>query len=610
MSDYVGGSKTDIIASGYIRESLRLISPTAILTVSEFISVVLPYININIGTLTWTICKDELSGILQGDDADSALWTIGRITFQLMGTLRPGISSDDEDVIQISLNAVKAPKNIHNAVISAEMKVPETTSGDMCLFTLTPTPTPSSCACTWSSGIFVHDIKTKNIKQLSITVRLKMIEIISRSDWVWEKGSLVDWNVLFTYGLPMDVSKVKVSNTNTKDKDAARFRQIVLGIFHWLTCEERSKCRKVCKIWNSILFQYQQHDGHDHDHVSAPPPSSPLSLEWTMDEVLTREMQNAPMGKSFISPIFCECFCLRIYPNVIGAVRIELQWMGTPKALSGCTVDWRIYCKDATLSFQGEHALCYSSATIDCKTSTLSLDEFRLYSTFTVSADITVRSAYAQQVGVDVDVAVAVEEEEEEEQSPEIVVGAHDEEEKEEEGEEEVVPLDAVDVKGPNPNSNSKFSGNSGISGNVQDVPGVEEKVDVQALESRVTVLVQCVNTLDNTIKMLQQQHVNDVKALYQQIQNSKLVQQQMTKQMQFMQIQMNQNQQRYQQNIQQLYLQIGALNQQQQQRQQQSNGNVIAQQNENENEQKHHMLSRLETKVTALKQSRHELFT
>merc|ERR1719361_2108658 len=75
---------------------------------------------------------------------------------------------------------------------------------------------------------------------------------IDRSDWVWERGSLVDWNVLFTYGLPMDIvpdAQIKANNT----KDAEKFRQIVLEIFHCLAFEDLSKCREVCKIWNEVI---------------------------------------------------------------------------------------------------------------------------------------------------------------------------------------------------------------------------------------------------------------------------------------------------------------------------------------------------------------------
>jgi len=76
---------------------------------------------------------------------------------------------------------------------------------------------------------------------------------IDRSDWVWERGSLVDWNVLFTYGLPMDVVPDAVGHSKAHSKDADRFRQIVLEIFHCLAFEDLSKCREVCKIWNEVI---------------------------------------------------------------------------------------------------------------------------------------------------------------------------------------------------------------------------------------------------------------------------------------------------------------------------------------------------------------------
>merc|ERR1712154_445778 len=60
---------------------------------------------------------------------------------------------------------------------------------------------------------------------------------IDRSDWVWERGSLVDWNVLFTYGLPMDIDADNENpkdnqNNNMSTKESDKFRQIVLEIFH------------------------------------------------------------------------------------------------------------------------------------------------------------------------------------------------------------------------------------------------------------------------------------------------------------------------------------------------------------------------------------------
>ena len=76
---------------------------------------------------------------------------------------------------------------------------------------------------------------------------------IDRSDWVWERGSLVDWNVLFTYGLPMDIVPDAQSNKASNTKDAEKFRQIVLEIFHCLAFEDLSKCREVCKIWNEVI---------------------------------------------------------------------------------------------------------------------------------------------------------------------------------------------------------------------------------------------------------------------------------------------------------------------------------------------------------------------
>eukprot|EP01083_Nonionella_stella_P215476 775468_1 len=78
---------------------------------------------------------------------------------------------------------------------------------------------------------------------------------IDRSDWVWERGSLVDWNVLFTYGLPMDIGQdTQIQQIDKKkDYDASKFRQIVLEIFHCLGFVTLSKCREVCIIWNEVI---------------------------------------------------------------------------------------------------------------------------------------------------------------------------------------------------------------------------------------------------------------------------------------------------------------------------------------------------------------------
>merc|ERR1719242_2252682 len=76
---------------------------------------------------------------------------------------------------------------------------------------------------------------------------------IDRSDWVWERGSLVDWNVLFTYGLPLDIVPDAGNSKVGKREDAEKFRNIVLEIFHCLGFEDLSKCREVCKIWNEVI---------------------------------------------------------------------------------------------------------------------------------------------------------------------------------------------------------------------------------------------------------------------------------------------------------------------------------------------------------------------
>eukprot|EP01083_Nonionella_stella_P178504 630770_1 len=76
---------------------------------------------------------------------------------------------------------------------------------------------------------------------------------IDRSDWVWERGSLVDWNVLFTYGLPMDIDNQSAPLDAEKEYDASKFRQIVLEIFHCLGFESLSSCREVCIIWNEVI---------------------------------------------------------------------------------------------------------------------------------------------------------------------------------------------------------------------------------------------------------------------------------------------------------------------------------------------------------------------
>eukprot|EP00487_Bulimina_marginata_P011250 TRINITY_DN6784_c0_g1_i1.p1 TRINITY_DN6784_c0_g1~~TRINITY_DN6784_c0_g1_i1.p1 ORF type:complete len:198 (+),score=21.46 TRINITY_DN6784_c0_g1_i1:513-1106(+) len=59
---------------------------------------------------------------------------------------------------------------------------------------------------------------------------------IDRSDWVWERGSLVDWNVLFTYGLPIDsIIDQQHAQNQQQDPSTDKFRQIVLEIFHcWI----------------------------------------------------------------------------------------------------------------------------------------------------------------------------------------------------------------------------------------------------------------------------------------------------------------------------------------------------------------------------------------
>eukprot|EP00485_Elphidium_margaritaceum_P022900 CAMPEP_0202710562 /NCGR_PEP_ID=MMETSP1385-20130828/22520_1 /ASSEMBLY_ACC=CAM_ASM_000861 /TAXON_ID=933848 /ORGANISM="Elphidium margaritaceum" /LENGTH=1596 /DNA_ID=CAMNT_0049370129 /DNA_START=389 /DNA_END=5179 /DNA_ORIENTATION=- len=95
---------------------------------------------------------------------------------------------------------------------------------------------------------------------------------IDRSDWVWERGSLVEWQFLFTYGLPLQ-HQPDATNGNGGGKYAKELRsaahrrtherfmkslnetlrQFVLGIFRCLGFETLSRCREVCKIWNEVV---------------------------------------------------------------------------------------------------------------------------------------------------------------------------------------------------------------------------------------------------------------------------------------------------------------------------------------------------------------------
>ncbi len=52
---------------------------------------------------------------------------------------------------------------------------------------------------------------------------------IYRSDWVWERGSLVDWNVLFTYGLPMDIDIIQ--NNQQENNNYCTFLLIIILFF-------------------------------------------------------------------------------------------------------------------------------------------------------------------------------------------------------------------------------------------------------------------------------------------------------------------------------------------------------------------------------------------
>ena len=124
--------------------------------------------------------------------------------------------------------------------------------------------------------------------------------------------------------------------------------------------------------------------------------SFPLRFAWRIDAALKARMFGSARGKGFVSSVFCDAFCFRLFADDgAGRVHLELQWLGTPRALHRRAVAWTVEFVEIGLAFDGRHVLSFADSVIDCKTTTLipSSKNFAQYSR--LSRGFTVRAAIA-----------------------------------------------------------------------------------------------------------------------------------------------------------------------------------------------------------------------
>eukprot|EP01084_Bolivina_argentea_P262209 443362_1 len=118
---------------------------------------------------------------------------------------------------------------------------------------------------------------------------------------------------------------------------------------------------------------------------------SKQTIKWKINDDLLHEMKQSYFKKGFVSPIYNDIWCYRIYPNgksIKGDFLVQLQLCGLPKQTNKLNVNWKINCAQVNLSAGWTTEFDYKQSCWGWGNNQLSFEKFKKCQTFEIETHI------------------------------------------------------------------------------------------------------------------------------------------------------------------------------------------------------------------------------